>query len=298
VAALRARLAIEDPGVPSGATYDESLAAAVARAQVRHGLTADGRVGPATIAALNVSAETRLAQIAANLERWRWTPRALPTPRIEINTADASLVLQDGVSPAMSMRAIVGKPSWRTPMFVDRVTAVVFNPPWNVPEKIARAEVWPKIRRDPGYLAREGFVVRPGGGLQQLPGPRCALGLIKFDLANPFGVYLHDTPSRSLFALDRRALSHGCMRLENPVELGKRLLATDPNWSENAVNLALLGGKTVRVPVARPVPVYVFHWTVFVDDEGAVQFRPDVYGWDAEIGRLLRTSRTPDRDGA
>jgi murein L,D-transpeptidase YcbB/YkuD len=168
-------------------------------------------------------------------------------------------------------------------MFHDHIKAVVFNPPWNVPADIAAKEIWPKIRRDPGYMAREHFVVRPGGGLQQLPGPDCALGTIKFDLSNNFGVYLHDTPGKSLFARDSRTLSHGCMRLEKANELAKRVLQGDPDWSETKIDLTLLSGKTVRAPVRRPVPVYVFYWTVLVDDDGAVEFRPDVYGWDKKL---------------
>ena len=202
---------------------------------------------------------------------------------MELNIAAAELALHDPGAPAMTMRAIVGRPDKRTPMFQDRVLAVVFNPPWNVPPEIAAKEIWPKIRRDPGYMRREGFVVRPGGGLQQLPGPRCALGTIKFDLSNPFGVYLHDTPSRSLFAQDSRALSHGCMRLEKPNALAKRLLRGDPDWSEIRIDLALAGAKTVRAPLKRPVPVFVFYWTAFVDDDGQMEFRPDLYGWDRQL---------------
>jgi murein L,D-transpeptidase YcbB/YkuD len=298
VEALRRRLTVEDPSaapgrVPAGQAapaqpvYDAALAAAVARAQTRYGLTPDGVAGAATIAALNVPVDQRLAQIRANLERWRWMPRSLPAYRLELNIADASLSLFDGGQPALVMRAIVGQPSKQTPMFEDRVQAVVLNPPWNVPPEIAAKEIWPKIRRNPGYMAREQFVVRSGGGLQQLPGPKCALGTIKFDLSNPFGVYLHDTPARSLFARDDRALSHGCMRLEKPNALAERLLAGDPAWPATRVDMALLSGKTIRVPLQRQAPVYVLYWSVFVDDQGQVQFRRDLYRWDEKLAAML-----------
>jgi murein L,D-transpeptidase YcbB/YkuD len=287
VAALRARLAVDDPAAGRGDTYDTSLADAVARAQARYGLAEDGRLGPATLAALNTPVESRLAQIAANLERWRWVRTPLPALRVEVNVPDASLELDDTLGKSMQMRAIVGRATNRTPMFQDRILAVVFNPPWNVPAGIAAKEIWPKIRRSPGYAAREGFVTRPDGGLVQKPGPRCALGAVKFDLANPFGVYLHDTPARTLFALDRRALSHGCMRLEHPVDLGKRLLEKDPAWPETRINAVLLDGKTIRVPLRTPVPLFVFYWTAFVDDQDQLQFRPDIYGWDARLKALL-----------
>jgi murein L,D-transpeptidase YcbB/YkuD len=291
VEALQHRLAVEDsmvPGdAPTPAVYDAVLAAAVSRAQSRYGLNPDGAAGAKTVAALNVPVERRLDQIRANLERWRWTPRSLPAFRAELNIADASLALDDGGKAALTMRAIVGRAAKPTPMFQDHIQAVVFNPPWNVPADIAAKEIWPKIRRDPGYMAREGFVVRPGGGLQQSPGPKCALGTIKFDLSNRFGVYLHDTPARSLFALDSRTLSHGCMRLENPNALAKRLLEGDPAWSETNIDIALLSGKTVRAPLPGPVPVYVFYWTAFVDDQGQVAFRTDAYRWDERLLGLL-----------
>ncbi len=294
VAALRARLAIEDstvvaPKTPDAAAplYDADLAAAVSHAQSRYGLGPDGVLGPATLRALNLPVARRLAQIRANLERWRWLSGSLPTYRAELNIADESLVLHDPAQPDLAMRAIVGQPAKPTPMFQDHIKAVVLNPPWNVPADIAAKEIWPKIRKDPGYMAREGFVVLPGGGLQQLPGPKCALGNIKFDLSNPFGVYLHDTPARTLFAGDNRALSHGCMRLEQPNALAKRLLAGDVDWSATRIDMAILGGHTERIALAHPVPLYVFYWTVFTAQDGQTNFRSDVYRWDETLIGML-----------
>ena len=318
VEALRARLAVEDPATPAAAAilaapsqpapvvvpatspvppaaspaplqplYGDALTAAVSRAQARYGLTPDGLAGASTIAALNVPAARRVDQIKATLERWRWAPRSLPAYRVELNIADANLALMDGGAPDLTMRAIVGKASKPTPSFQDRITAVVLNPPWNVPPDIAAKEIWPKIRRIPGYMAREGFVVRSGGGLQQRPGPKCALGAIKFELSNPFGVYLHDTPSHGLFARDSRTLSHGCMRLERPNDLAKRLLRNDPAWPAMRIDMVIASGKTTRVLLIRPVPVYVVYWTAFVDDQGQVDFRPDVYRWDEKLLDML-----------
>ena len=303
VTALRRRLAVEDPAAPAPVeakaptpaaaappdTYDRGLADAVSRAQARYGLTPDGAVGPATLQAINVPLETRLGQIRANLERWRWAPRQLPPYRVELNIAAQTLALYDADKPALEMKAIVGKPSKRTPMFQDHIRAIVFNPPWNVPQDIAVKEIWPKIRRDPGYMAREGFVVKPGGGLQQLPGPKCALGTIKFDLSNSFGVYLHDTPAHSLFAGDTRTLSHGCMRLEQPNTLAKRLLQGAPGWNDLRVDGLILLGKTQRIDLPAPTPVFVFYWTVFADARGQTNFRRDAYGWDARLLSLLST---------
>jgi murein L,D-transpeptidase YcbB/YkuD len=300
VAALRRRLAIEDPAVVSPAEsdsatalYDADLVSAVSRTQIRYGLTPDGVVGRATLAALNIPVERRLAQIRANLERWRWLSGSLPAYRAELNIADQSLFLHDSTQPDLAMRAIVGQPGKRTPMFQDHIRAVVLNPPWNVPADIAAKEIWPKIRKDRGYMAREGFVVRPDGSLQQLPGPKCALGNIKFDLSNPFGVYLHDTPARSLFAGDNRALSHGCMRLEQPNALAKRLLAGDADWPATRIDLAILGGHTERIALAQPVPLYVFYWTVSMTADGQINFRPDLYRWDEQLIGMLEAAAEP-----
>jgi len=311
---LRNRLKVEDPtveipefghpavespvdrqiaGPPPGAdVYDEALKAAVARAQDRYGLNAEGVIGPSTVAALNVSAETRVQQIALNLERWRWAPRALAPERVELNIPAAWLDAYEAGRPVLSMRAVVGRPRDRTPSFIDEIDAVVFFPPWNVPPTIAANEVWPKIRGRPGYMARERYVVRPNGGLQQLPGPKSALGLVKFDMSNPFGVYLHDTPSKSLFAREARYFSHGCMRLQKPYDLAKWALRTDPAWPAQTVDRELAGPvATLRTPLARPISVYVLYVTASVDEAGEVSFFSDPYGWDAKLAAMLGDAR-------
>ncbi len=291
VAALRARPAIEDPVAGIGLNYDDDLKAAVARAQARLGLEADGVAGPGTIAALNVSPETRAQQIEANLERRRWMPRVLPPVWAEVNIAAASLLFFETGQPPLIMRVVVGQPKKQTPTFIDHIKAVVLNPPWNVPTDIARKEILPKMRKDPGYAAREGFVFKANGELQQLPGPKCALGAIKFDLDNPFGVYLHDTPAKSAFGKAKRDLSHGCMRLELPNVLAKRLLAGNPAWSPDAIDVALLTGKTVRIPVKDPPTLYVTYWTALPGADGSVAFRADDYNWDKQLNEMLKAPK-------
>ncbi len=291
VEVLRQRLLVEDPAVeaPVGApaAYDDKLTAAVARAQDRFGLNIDGVAGASTLAALNTPAARRLQQIDANLERWRWVPRDLPPDRLEVNIAGAALdTFQAGV-PVLSMRVIVGRPADPTPMFQAKVTGVVFAPPWNVPAKIASKEIWPRERRHPGYMAREGIVAQPDGSLQQKPGPKNALGLVKFDLPNPFSVYLHDTPSRGLFAREARALSHGCMRLQRPYDLARLLMRDERAWPGTRIEDALHGPVTLRAALSHPLPVFAFYWTAFVDGQGRVNFRPDVYGWDDQLLGLV-----------
>ena len=297
VAALRARLAVEDPTVGPGADYDDVLQGAVTRAEARFGLEQNGIAGPDLIAALDVTAEDRVKQIVANLERRRWTPRAPQPLRAEVNIADASLIFLEPGQPPLTMRVVVGQPTKRTPMMADHITSAVLNPPWNVPPGIARKEIWPKIHGNPGYMRRAGYVVKANGQLQQRPGPKSSLGLIKFNLGNPFGVYLHDTPEKVYFSKDKRALSHGCIRLEQPNQLAVLLLRDDPRWSADSLQAAIDTGKTAYVRVNAQPAVYVAYWTVLPDPDGAVGFRDDVYGWDQMLidklaGRQGRTEET------
>ena len=285
---LRARLAGEgyDTGVPAEPLlFDAGVQAAVASFQARHGLEVDGVLGPATRAALDVPAAARLAQIDANLERHRWTPRDLPADRMEVDTGAAIATLFAGGKPMLTMRAVVGDPKHPTPMFASRIEAVVFNPPWRVPSSIASKEILPRARRDPGYLARNNFTWT-GGQLVQRPGPKNSLGVVKFDLPSPFGVYLHDTPGKAAFARADRALSHGCMRLEKPRELAAILLAPQGGSAER-VEAAIAAGATQRVALRAPVPLYVFHWTAMAGEDGRVEFRRDVYGWDRKLTAAL-----------
>jgi murein L,D-transpeptidase YcbB/YkuD len=283
VVALRKRLAIEDPAVTAGgAVYDAALAEAVSRAQTRYGMDPDGALDSSMIEALNVPVSQRVAQIRANLERWRWLPTSLPASRIELNIADQRLELYEDGQPTLGMKAIVGRPKKPTPMISDAIETIVLNPPWYVPPDIQH-EIYSKGR---GYLRSAGFVSR-GGRLMQRPGKRCALGSIKFDLSNSFGVYLHDTPDRNLFAKEDRALSHGCMRLEQPNALAKLLLKDDPDWSEDRLDAAIATGATQHVHLASPMPVFVVYWSAFIDDQGQIHFRPDVYGWDEKLIAML-----------
>ncbi|MDP2259063.1 MAG: L,D-transpeptidase family protein [Caulobacter sp.] len=293
VEALRARLAVEDPLTPAvtamtppppGQTagqplFDETLAEAVKRAQRRMGLEPGGVVGTATRAALNVTVERRIDQIVANMERWRWLPSSLPAKRVQVNVAAGVLTLFKDDQPALSMRAVTGKPNGgETPLLSSEIHSIVLNPPWNVPTSIATKELLPKGR---AYLAGAGFRILPGGGLQQRPGPNSALGLIKFDFNNPFAVYLHDTPSKGGFARYTRLVSHGCVRLERPLALARALMEGDPTWTPQQIDETIAGGVTTRARVADPVAVYLLYWTAYVTPDGQVNFRQDPYGWDA-----------------
>lgn len=287
VTAVRARLSLEGYGAVEAADptlFDSELETALRAFQGSHGLEVDGVLGPATRQALNVPAAERLAQIDANLERWRWAPASPPAERLEVDTGGQEAVLYRDGAAVLRMRIIVGSPKHPTPMFASRIEAVVFNPPWNVPTSIARNELLPAEARRPGTLA--GMGIRwVDGHLQQRPGPRNSLGQVKFDLRNPFGVYLHDTPGKGLFAQPVRAFSHGCMRLEKPRELAAALLEPQ-GGSAATVEAGIAAGVTRRVDLRRTVPVYVQHWTVRAD-EGRLTFRPDIYGWDRKLAGAL-----------
>jgi len=241
------------------------------------------------------TATTRLREIEVNLERERWLPRRLPADRVWVNVADERLVLYRDDRPVFSTRVIVGQDERRnqSPEFRATIDGILFNPPWNIPDDIATDEILPKASHDPNYLAGHNMVMLPNGGLQQLAGPNSGLGQLMFEMKNRFDVYLHDTPSKNLFSRDDRRISHGCIRVENPWELAA-LLMQQPI---DAINQAIATGSTTRSDLPQPVPVFVIYQTAFADADGRLQFRPDVYGRDAEIWTQLDPERRPVAKG-
>jgi len=285
VEALRRRLRAEGYEITGeGDRFDAHLASALKTYQVRHGLTPDGVLGPRTRASLDVSAQDRLAQIEANLERARWLPRPHAPERLEVDVASATATLFEADVPVLSMRVVVGDLRHKTPIFASRLDAVVVNPPWNVPASIATNEILPRAARDPGYLTRNGFR-SVDGRLQQRPGAANALGRLKFDLQSPYGVYLHDTPEKNAFSREKRTLSHGCMRLENPEALAQWLLARQ-GWPANRLASAIADGETRRIALDRPLSLLVVYRTAVVSD-GGLHLLPDPYQWDTSLARAL-----------
>jgi L,D-transpeptidase YcbB len=296
VAALRRRLAAEDylpPDAPAG-DFDKPVETAVKRFQSQHGVADDGEVGAATLQALNVSAVARVTQIRANLERWRELPRGWPKSRIEVNVPAATLtVIEDG-APKLAMRTIVGADDHPTPVLQARMTAVLFNPPWRIPASIVTKEILPHLKQDPRYLERNHYV-RVGAALQQLPGDGNALGHLKFETPNIYDVYLHDTPTHPLFGRATRNLSHGCVRLENPRQLALYVLADREGWGAEQIDRAISGGSTERVTLAHPRSVYLLYWTAFVDPDGTVEFRDDIYDRDHRLAAALASRDAAER---
>ena len=292
-------------------SYDPALAEAVRQFQANHGLLVDGVVGPGTLRALNVPAQARAHQIALNLERWRWLPSTLGDPHIRVNIAGFHLGLYEDGRQVMSMPVIVGKQGWSTPFFSDAIDHVMLNPYWDVPRSIAIEDILPKVREDPSYLYEHHFVVLDGWGeeaprvdparidwsnisaetfpyrFRQLPGPDNALGRIKFMFPNQFAIYLHDTPHDYLFDKRRRALSHGCIRVARPLDLADYLFRNDPSWNRLRFAQVIRSGRHMRVDLPAPMPVYLLYWTAFVNDQGHMQIRPDIYGVDSKQARAL-----------
>ena len=248
-------------------------------------------VSAKTLAALNVSARARADQIRANMERWRWLPRDWPVDRLEVNIASATLdVYQDG-KLTDHMLAASGRPTDQTPLLQSTIRSIVLNPAWHVPSSIANKELLPKGE---AYLRRAGYTVNPPGEgvrLVQKPGPGNALGQVKFDFANDYGVYLHDTNSRSAFGRAGRSVSHGCVRLQRPIALAKRLLDGSPEWTPEQVRNVLINAATpLRAALPKPYAVLLMYWTAFPDG-AQLAFREDVYGWDAKLLGLLAADR-------
>jgi murein L,D-transpeptidase YcbB/YkuD len=285
-ATVRKRLAIEDKSV----TDAEPLSAAIQRAQRRYGLNPTGLLETRTLSALNVSVNDRIAAIMANMERWRWMPRNLPVNRVQVNIAAAVLTVFEGDAPVTSMRAVTGSPSNATPMLVSSIHSIVVNPPWNVPASIANRELFPKGR---STLIKQGYkiVKTPEGGerIIQPAGPNSALGRLKFDFANNFAVYLHDTPLRGKFSSYDRLASHGCVRLEKPVPLAELMVKGDPSLEGN-IQALIDEGKTQRVSLPKEVAVYLLYWTAFANPNGAMSFRADPYGWDKLLAEKIEAS--------
>jgi murein L,D-transpeptidase YcbB/YkuD len=296
--------------------YEDGLVEAVQRFQRRHGLTPDGILGPATLAQLRAPLASRVRQIELTLERWRWLP-AQPARRFAvINIPGFRLYLFDRDSqedrPVAKMDVIVGQayPRRQTPIFVGTMRTLIFWPYWDVPRSIARNELIPTIQRHPEAFAREGFeIVRSHGDgagryaptdenlarvaagtlrMRQRPGPRNALGPIKFIFPNAYNVYLHGTPQQELFAHPRRDFSHGCIRVSDPTALAEFVLDGENEWDPPAIQAAMRSGHTLEVRLVRPLPIYVLYATAVPgDDEGEVYFYPDLYGRDAALARTL-----------
>ena len=300
--------ATEPPAKPfDPEVFDDSVDAAVKAFQESAGLKPDGIIGPATLGRLNAAADDHVDTILVNMERWRWMPEDLGNFYVRVNIPNFNLDIYKNGKVFYTTRIVVGQPTKQTPIFSDEIEHVIVNPVWNVPASIAVKEMLPQIQADPGKALSGYQVFANIGGrfravdpwtvdwrnvdmrriqIKQPPGERNALGSIKFMFPNPFAVYLHDTPSKSLFQKDYRAFSHGCMRVMNPWDFAAALLTHDPNVSAASLK-KLVGGPQTQVNLTRHIPVHITYFTAWVDDSGKLQLRSDVYGHDAEMEKAF-----------
>ncbi len=294
----------------SNTFYDSTLMQAVMIFQKRHGLEPDGVIGQGTIYALNQTPEKLISTASVNMERLRWLPDSVKQREtIIVNTANYQLDYIVNFDTLLSSRVIVGKNYHATPQFSADMTYLVFSPTWNVPASITRSEIILGIRKDPQYLSKKNMVLLDQNGTQinptsvdwngpslgryrvrQQPGPSNSLGLVKFMFPNKYNVYIHDTPSRSLFAREDRALSHGCIRLQKPFELARLLLKHDPTWTDDKIQEAMKQKNERTVVLNRRIPVLLIYLTYWSDSKGNVNFRRDIYKRDAEILQALKVS--------
>ncbi|HYW30854.1 MAG TPA: L,D-transpeptidase family protein [Gemmatimonas sp.] len=298
LAALRERLRIEGFGdsTTGSNVYDTGLAGLVAQFQSRHGIAVDSALGKETVESLNMPAQYRLAQIAANLERYRWLPRSFGDRYILVNVPAFRLEAHDSTG-VLEMKTIVGEEyeGRKTPVFADSLETVVFRPYWNITPDIQAEETAPKIAADPGYMDANDLEYFEDGGdtrIRQKPGPKNSLGLVKFLFPNNFNIYLHDTPQDELFEKDVRAFSHGCIRLEKPEELAMWALG----WDAPKVNAAMNeGADNQSVKPSRKIPVYIVYATTYQRD-GQLYFGNDLYSRDDALVKAVSGSITPTAD--
>jgi murein L,D-transpeptidase YcbB/YkuD len=295
------------------------LAAAVTKGQVRDSLetlapTHQQYKGLQAALALEKERPTGHAdQIRMNMQRWRWAPHDLGDRYVLVNVPAYQMQVMEGDTPVVAMRVIVGKPDAPTPLFSDKMTYVVFSPYWNIPSSILRTEALPHLEKDPAWLERNHMEVVGTTGevldasavdwsdedavkavrIRQAPGPENALGLVKFIFPNNFNVYLHDTPTDKLFFRDRRALSHGCIRVENPVALAHYVMSDRPEWTADRIAAAMHAQEEQTVKLKAPIPVHIGYWTAWVGPDGkTVTYTDDPYGIDARQRQLIENGRT------
>ena len=290
---------------------DEPIALAITNFQNRHGLKADGILGEKTVRELNIPIAYRIQQLELNLERARHLPDISQGRHLIINIPDYNLYVVDSGQTIYKSRVVVGKKKDATPVLTSGLTELVLNPYWNVPFSIASKEIIPKMQQDPEYLVKNnmqllGFinnqthVISPEAidwstidfsgtplRIRQAPGSRNSLGRIKFIFPNAYSIYLHDTPSRSLFSRNHRAFSHGCVRVEDPFGLAKVLLPSQDAWSKDDLYYSVKHNKTKTVKLDNPTPIHIIYMTAWVDDQNVINFRPDIYKRDSQIASTL-----------
>lgn len=295
IAQIKKRLAFTGDFIAKTDTSDvftDSLEMGVKRFQRRYGMTEDGVIGGTTMREMNQSIQYRIRQIMVNMERLRWAPNVPKTDYVLVNIPSFKLYVYENGKLKFNMNVVVGKAGHNTVIFTGNLKYIVFSPYWNVPSSIVKNEMGgANVKNKPGYLARHNMeIVGHNGGLpviRQKPGYSNSLGKVKFLFPNSYNIYLHDTPSKGLFNEDSRAFSHGCIRLGEPAKLAEFLLRNDTAWTPDKIQKAMNNGKEQYVTLKETIPVFIGYFTAFVDGEGRINFRDDVYGHDAKLMSMM-----------
>ncbi|HEY0667126.1 MAG TPA: L,D-transpeptidase family protein [Sphingobacteriaceae bacterium] len=274
----------------SSDVYTPNVEEAVKRFQLRHGMEDDGIIGPSVLKALNTPPDTRIKQLQVNMNRLLSDTVHYPGKRIIANIPEYKLYVYDGKNEILNMDIVVGKTTNQTVVFSDEIEHVVFSPYWNVPPNIVKNEILPAMKKNSRYLRNENMeIVGEEDGMpkiRQKPGPKNALGKVKFMFPNKYNIYFHDTPAKTLFERNSRAFSHGCIRLSKPFDLARVLLKDQSGWSDDAIQRAMNAGVEKWVALDQHVPVSISYYTAWVDSEGKVHFRDDIYGHDNEMAKI------------
>ncbi len=285
--------ATKDMPADSTNVYDTQLQTAVVNFQTSLGLNADGVINEALVKEMNVPAIKRIEQILINMDRMRWMPEPEGNLLL-VNIPEFKLQVFEGKKKAFTMNVVVGKEGHNTMMFKGDLSQIVFSPYWNVTPDIIKEEIMPAMAKNPNYLASHHMeVTGTSGGIpvvRQLPGEENSLGKVKFLFPNSFNIYFHDTPAKSLFSKDKRAYSHGCIRLSEPAKLAEYLLRSQPEWSSDKIAEAMNSGVEKFVGLKKSVPVIITYYTAWVDENGLLNFRDDIYGHDALLQKRMFTN--------
>lgn len=265
---------------------DEDLEKGISGFQERNGMFSDGVASAGFFREINISPQENIRRIIVNMERTRWMPIDLNHHYIIVNIPAFTLSAFDMDTLTLQMNVVVGKDVHKTVIFNGDIKYIVFSPYWNVPSSIMNSEILPAIRKNPNYLSKNNMEWS-GNIIRQKPGPKNSLGLVKFLFPNSYNIYLHDSPAKSLFGAQSRAFSHGCIRLAEPKKLAVYLLKDDPLWNETKIQQAMTSGKEKYVTLKNPVPVYIGYMTAWVDNEGRLNFRNDIYKRDGELEKMI-----------
>ncbi|MEJ8844594.1 L,D-transpeptidase family protein [Lacibacter sp. H375] len=293
VATLKKRLSISGdmPGTDTTLNFNDTLETGIKNFQLRHGFTPDGIVTEALVKEMNISAVTRLQQVLMNMDRMRWLAAEPKGQLIVVNIPEFVLHMYEGGKKVFDMVVVVGKEGHNTMMFNGDLNQVVFSPHWNVPPSIVKNEILPAMNENSNYLESQNMEIVNNDGelpeIRQRPGGENALGKVKFLFPNSFNIYFHDTPSKSLFEKDKRAFSHGCIRLKEPEKMANYILRNQPEWTPEKISEAMNAGVEKFVKVKDPIPVIITYYTAWAGENGKLNFREDIYAHDSKLARKM-----------